>query len=100
MSVWWRGFEIKFEIKNGTVLVKDTGAQLTLDKNLIGDALHWLPFYLRESLRRLVTPSPGYPLQIAYIPAIPRSWYHKAVTAKAAQIVSEAFVHWVKGDGK
>ena len=81
MSSWFKDFEVK----DGTLTVKETGAQLKIDWEIIHEALIWFVFYTTETVRRVFDFTPASQrLNFAYMPKAPRPWYLLAVMAKRA----------------
>jgi hypothetical protein len=81
MSSWLKDFEIK----GGTITVKETGAELKIDWEIIHEALVWFIFYATETVRRWFDFRPSKQrLKFAYLPKPPRPWYLLAVMAKRA----------------
>ena len=71
-----------FEIRNKKIYVKATDTELGFDRELIGEVIHWLPFFMFEQVKglgRLFRRSNR--LKIAYLPVTPRPWYLLKVTA-------------------
>lgn len=64
-----------FQFGGGRVKVRKTGADLALDRALIGDVALWLGYYAPVRLRGLLTAlRPGRP-RIWFAPDRPRPWY-------------------------
>lgn len=69
-ALWWRDFEIG----DGIVTVKKTGARLRIEPDLLGEVLAWFPFYfVAESWRVKALFRPGP--RIWFTPDRPRPWY-------------------------
>ncbi|MCC5994889.1 MAG: hypothetical protein JJU18_00785 [Oceanicaulis sp.] len=68
-QAWWRDFDFD----GGAVRVRATGARVKLSRAVIGDVLHWLPFYLAVEWRRRRIAKDGP--AVAFTPYAPRPWY-------------------------
>ncbi len=81
MPSWFKDFEIK----DRKIIVKATGAELPINRNIIKEALAWTPFYFYEKLHRLkYLFSPQKRIKISYTPVVPRPWYLLPVLAYRA----------------
>lgn len=76
-----------FEIRDKTIFVKSTGANLPLNLEIIHEALSWLPFFLIEKFKGVFrTFSPKTALKVAFVPDVPRPWYMLWMSAHRADM--------------
>lgn len=83
MPSWFNDFEMRGRV----IHVKSTGAQLPLNLEIIREVIAWLPFHLIETSKALFKrPLADKPLNVTFLPTIPRPWYMVGAMARRARM--------------
>lgn len=81
-----KGWLSDFELRDGKILVRETGAELSLDFALVREVMGWFPFYLLVRFSTFLAGLKPRPKpRVGFVPGPARPWYLLPFLTQAAR---------------